>query len=46
VKKVIEKHGCMDVMTNIAGVNKRKRVETYILEDSDFVLEKDPPDAG
>ena len=39
VKKVIKTHGCIDVLINVAGVNRRQRAETYVLEDYDFVMD-------
>lgn len=38
VTKTIETHGRIDTLLNIAGVNRRRRVETYDVEDFDFIL--------
>lgn len=38
VATVVEKHGRIDTLLNVAGVNKRKKVETFSPEEYDFVL--------
>jgi NAD(P)-dependent dehydrogenase (short-subunit alcohol dehydrogenase family) len=39
VEQVIEEFGRIDVLLNVAGVNRRKRVETVTEEDYDFILD-------
>lgn len=39
VKTVIDEHGRIDTLLNVAGVNKRKRVETFTVEEYDFILD-------
>lgn len=38
VKAISEKHGGIDTLLNVAGVNKRKKVETFTAEEYDFVM--------
>jgi NAD(P)-dependent dehydrogenase (short-subunit alcohol dehydrogenase family) len=38
VAGVIEKFGRIDTLVNVAGVNKRKKVETFSPEEYDFIL--------
>lgn len=38
VSAVAEKHGRIDSLLNVAGVNIRKRVETYSVEEYDHIL--------
>jgi gluconate 5-dehydrogenase len=38
VAKVREKHGRIDTLINVAGVNRRKRIEEVTEEDYDFIL--------
>lgn len=38
VARVVEKYGRIDTLVNVAGVNKRKRVESYTLEEYDFIV--------
>jgi len=35
---VIEKFGRIDTLVNVAGVNKRKKVETFSPDEYDFIL--------
>lgn len=37
--KVLAKAGRIDVLLNVAGVNRRKRLETLTVEDVDYVLD-------
>lgn len=37
--ELVERTGRVDVLLNVAGVNRRKRVETVTLDDFDFVLD-------
>ena len=39
VEQVIGEFGRIDVLLNVAGVNRRKRVETVTEEDYDFILD-------
>ena len=39
VEQVIEEFGRVDVLLNVAGVHRRKRVETVTEEDYDFILD-------
>ena len=39
VKRVRKQHGPVDVLVNVAGVNRRQRAETYLPEDYDFVMD-------
>ncbi len=39
VQAVIERCGRIDTLVNVAGVNRRKRAETFTVEDYDFVLD-------
>jgi len=39
VGKVREKHGRIDTLINVAGVNRRKRVEEVTEDDYDFILD-------
>ncbi len=39
LKSVLEKAGRIDVLLNVAGVNRRKRLETLTEEDVDFILD-------
>jgi NAD(P)-dependent dehydrogenase (short-subunit alcohol dehydrogenase family) len=39
VQQVLAKHGRIDVLLNVAGVNKRKQVETFTVEEFDFILD-------
>ncbi len=39
VAAVIEKFGRIDALINVAGVNKRKKVETFTPEEYDFILD-------
>jgi NAD(P)-dependent dehydrogenase (short-subunit alcohol dehydrogenase family) len=38
VATVVEKFGRVDTLVNVAGVNKRKKVETFTPEEFDFIL--------
>ncbi len=38
IATVVEKFGRIDTLINVAGVNKRKRVETFTPEEYDFIL--------
>ena len=38
VEQVISEFGQVDTLLNVAGVNRRQRVETYTMEDYDFVV--------
>lgn len=39
VKTVVQRHGRIDTLLNVAGVNKRKKVETFTPEEYDFILD-------
>lgn len=39
VETVVASHGRIDTLLNVAGVNTRKRVETYTLEEYDRILD-------
>ena len=39
VNRVRKQHGPVDVLVNVAGVNRRQRAETYLPEDYDFVMD-------
>lgn len=39
VEKVVQDHGRIDVLINVAGVNRRKRAETVSEDDYDFILD-------
>lgn len=39
VQAVLARHGRIDVLLNVAGVNKRKKVETFTVEEFDFILD-------
>lgn len=39
VKQVTEQFGRIDVLLNVAGVNKRKPAETYTEEEFDFIID-------
>ena len=39
VNRVHQRHGSIDVLVNVAGVNRRQRAETYVPEDYDFVMD-------
>jgi NAD(P)-dependent dehydrogenase (short-subunit alcohol dehydrogenase family) len=39
VKQVVERFGRIDVLLNVAGVNKRKPAETYTVEEFDFIID-------
>jgi NAD(P)-dependent dehydrogenase (short-subunit alcohol dehydrogenase family) len=39
VKTVIERFGRIDSLINVAGVNKRKKVETFTPDEYDFILD-------
>jgi gluconate 5-dehydrogenase len=39
VKSVVERHGRIDTLLNVAGVNKRKKVETFTPEEYDFIID-------
>lgn len=38
VQSIVEKTGRIDSLLNVAGVNIRKRVETYSIEEYDFII--------
>ena len=38
VQTVLDEHGRIDTLLNVAGVNNRKRVETFTVEEYDFIL--------
>ena len=38
VAKVVADHGRIDTLVNVAGVNQRQRVESYTLEEYDFIV--------
>jgi NAD(P)-dependent dehydrogenase (short-subunit alcohol dehydrogenase family) len=38
VEQAVAKFGRVDSLINVAGVNKRKRAETYTVEEYDFIL--------
>lgn len=38
VKDVVGEHGRIDTLVNVAGVNKRQRVENFTLEEYDFIV--------
>ncbi|MFN0195321.1 MAG: SDR family NAD(P)-dependent oxidoreductase [Planctomycetaceae bacterium] len=37
--QVVDRFGRIDILLNVAGVNKRKRVETVTVEEFDFILD-------
>lgn len=39
VETVIDKLGRIDTLLNVAGVNRRKRAETFTVEEFDFILD-------
>ncbi len=39
VAQVIQDHGRIDTLVNVAGVNRRKRAETVTVDDYDFILD-------
>lgn len=39
VKQVTDRFGGIDVLLNVAGVNKRKPAETYTAEEFDFIID-------
>ena len=39
VQAVIDRHGRIDTLLNVAGINIRKRVETYSMEEYDRILD-------
>jgi gluconate 5-dehydrogenase len=39
VRGVIDRHGRIDTLLNVAGINIRKRVETYSIEEYDRILD-------
>jgi NAD(P)-dependent dehydrogenase (short-subunit alcohol dehydrogenase family) len=39
VKTMIERFGRIDTLVNVAGVNKRKKAETFTPEEYDFILD-------
>jgi NAD(P)-dependent dehydrogenase (short-subunit alcohol dehydrogenase family) len=39
VANVVEKFGRIDTLVNVAGVNKRKKVETFTPDEYDFILD-------
>ncbi len=39
VNRVLKQHGPIDVLVNVAGVNRRQPAETYLPEDYDFVMD-------
>lgn len=39
VKEVVERFGRIDSLINVAGVNKRKKVETFTPDEYDFILD-------
>lgn len=39
VKTVVERFGRIDSLVNVAGVNKRKKAETFTPEEYDFILD-------
>lgn len=39
VKTVLERFGRIDSLVNVAGVNKRKKVETFTPDEYDFILD-------
>jgi len=39
VTQVVEQFGRIDTLLNVAGVNQRKKVETYTVEEYDFILD-------
>jgi NAD(P)-dependent dehydrogenase (short-subunit alcohol dehydrogenase family) len=39
VREVADKFGRIDVLLNVAGVNKRKPAETYTAEEFDFIID-------
>lgn len=36
---IVDRFGKIDILLNVAGVNKRKRVETFTAEEYDFILD-------
>ena len=38
VDRVVTEYGRIDTLVNVAGVNKRQRVETFTLEEYDFIV--------
>jgi gluconate 5-dehydrogenase len=38
VAQVVVDHGRIDTLVNVAGVNKRQRIESYTLEEYDFIV--------
>jgi gluconate 5-dehydrogenase len=38
VAQVVADHGRIDTLVNVAGVNKRQRIESYTLEEYDFIV--------
>lgn len=39
VQTVLDEEGRIDTLLNVAGVNKRKRVETFTVDEYDFILD-------
>jgi gluconate 5-dehydrogenase len=39
IDQVFEQHGHVDTLLNVAGVNRRQRIETFTESDYDFVLD-------
>src|SRR6185436_15043713 len=39
VKTVVDRFGRIDTLVNVAGVNKRKKVETFTPDEYDFILD-------
>lgn len=39
VQQIIDRHERIDTLVNVAGVNRRKRAETFTADDYDFILD-------
>src|SRR5512142_1978914 len=39
IQAVVEEHGHIDTLLNVAGVNRRMRAEAYSLEDYDYIVD-------